>query len=86
MPEISRFLGVVIAMFYNDHAPPHCHARYGDLEIRVDITTGQVLSGSFPKNVESLVLEWVGLRRSELMINWALAGKRKPLIKVAPLE
>ena len=37
MPEISRFLGIVIAMFYNDHAPPHFHAMYGELEIRVDI-------------------------------------------------
>ena len=54
--------------------------------IRVDIQTGQVLSGSFPKSSESLVLEWVGLHRSELMINWELAGKRKPLLKGAPLE
>ena len=73
-------------MFYNDHAPPHFHARYGHLEIRVDIQTGRVLSGSFPKSVESLVLEWVALRRSELMINWEFASKRKPLRKVAPLE
>ena len=86
MPEISRFLGIVIAMFYNDHAPPHFHARYGDLEIRVDIQTGQILSGSFPKRAESLVLEWLGLHRSELMIDWELASKRKHLLKVAPLE
>ena len=86
MPEISRFLGIVIAMFYNDHAPPHFHARYGDLEIRVDIQSGQILSGSFPRRAESLVLEWLGLHRSELMINWELAGNRKPLLKVPPLE
>ena len=86
MPEISRFLGIVIAMFYNDHAPPHFHARYGELEVRVDIQTGQILSGSFPKRAESLVLEWLGLHRAELMINWDLAGNRKPLLKVAPLE
>ncbi len=48
MPEISRFLGIVIAMYYNDHAPPHFHAHYGDSEIRVEINTGEIMSGVFP--------------------------------------
>jgi hypothetical protein len=47
MPEISRFLGIIIAMYYNDHAPPHFHARYGENEIRVEIDTGSIMSGSF---------------------------------------
>jgi hypothetical protein len=86
MPEISRFLGIVIAMFYNDHAPPHFHARYGRAEIRVDIQTGVILSGAFPQRAQSLVLEWHALHRDELVENWNLAGARKPLRKIAPLE
>lgn len=86
MPEISRFLGIVIAMFYNDHGPPHFHARYGDSEIRVNIETGQIMSGAFPKRAEGLVMEWLELHRTELMQDWKLAGERKPLKKIAPLE
>ncbi len=52
MPEISRFLGIVIAMYYNDHAPPHFHAGYGSSEIRVNIDTGEILSGSFPRRAQ----------------------------------
>ncbi len=48
MPEISRFLGFVIEMYYNDHAPAHFHAKYGDNDIRVAIESGEILSGSFP--------------------------------------
>jgi len=57
MPEISRFLGIVIAMYYNDHAPPHFHAKYGDFEIRVEIESGVIMSGKFPARAENLVLE-----------------------------
>ena len=52
MPEISRFLGIVIAMYYNDHVPPHFQARYGGSEIRVNIDTGEILSGSFPRRAQ----------------------------------
>jgi len=86
MPEISRFLGIVIAMYYNDHAPPHFHARYGDREIRVAIENGDILSGAFPKRAQQLVLEWLDLHRDELMQDWKLAEQRKPLRKIEPLE
>jgi hypothetical protein len=86
MPEISRFLGIVIAMYYNDHAPPHFHARYGDREIRVAIESGNILSGAFPKRAQQLVLEWLDLHRDELMQDWELAEQRKPLRKIEPLE
>ncbi len=56
MPEISRFLGIVIGMFYRDHVPPHFHAAYGEYEITVDIETG-VVHGRFPKRALRLVLE-----------------------------
>jgi len=86
MPEISRFLGIVIAMYYNDHAPAHFHARYGCREIRVDIQTGEILSGEFPTRAQNLVLEWLELHRNELMDDWSLAESRKPLNKIEPLE
>ena len=57
MPEISRFLGIVIAMFYSDHAPPHFHARYGAHEVIVCIDDGAV-EGYFPRRALGLLLEW----------------------------
>jgi len=48
LPEISRFLGIIIAMYYNDHAPPHFHARYGDFEAVIAIDTGEVVEGRLP--------------------------------------
>tara|TARA_R110000868_G_C10507816_1_gene731832 strand:- start:278 stop:538 length:261 start_codon:yes stop_codon:yes gene_type:complete len=86
MPEISRFLGIIIAMYYNDHAPPHFHARYGENEIRVEIDTGSIMSGSFPTRAKNLVLEWLELHRDELSEDWKLAELRKPLKKIEPLE
>ena len=86
MPEISRFLGIVIAMYYNDHAPPHFHARYGDLEIRVNIENGEIMSGKFPRRAQNLVLEWLALHREELISDWCLAEERRLLKKIEPLE
>ena len=86
MPEISRFLGIIIAMYYSDHAPPHFHARYGEDEIRVNIENGEVISGSFPPRAQRLVLEWLELHRDELLEDWILAQDRKPLNKIEPLE
>jgi len=86
MPEISRFFGIVIAMYYNDHVPPHFHARYGRNEIRVNIASGEILSGSFPGRAQNLVLEWLQLHRTELLEDWTLAQKRKILNKIEPLE
>ncbi len=68
MPVISRFLGIVITMLWNDHAPPHFHAKYGEYEITVDILTG-VVRGAFPKRALRLVLEWYELHRDELLVD-----------------
>jgi hypothetical protein len=59
MPEISRFLGIVIAMYYREHGPAHFHAIYGDFEVTVEIETGHV-NGTLPKRAQSHVLEWLG--------------------------
>ena len=86
MLEISRFLGIIIAMYYNDHAPPHFHAKYGGYEIKVSIDTGEVIEGEFPRRAQKLVLEWYTLHRGELSENWTRSIARRPLKKIAPLE
>ena len=86
MPEISRFFGIVIAIYYKDHAPPHFHARYGEHEGRVDIATGRLLSGSLPPRAERLVSEWQQMHRDELIEGWTRASLRQPLMRIPPLE
>ena len=85
MPEISRFLGVVIAMYYRDHAPPHFHAIYGDAEVTVEINSG-VVHGDFPRRALAHVLEWSNLHRQELIEVWNLARASRPLPRIDPLE
>lgn len=85
MPEISRFLGIVIMMNYNEHDPPHFHARYGRQKISVRIADG-VVTGGFPTRALAHVLEWWNLHRAELAENWQMARQRMPLNRIEPLE
>lgn len=85
MPELSRFLGIVIAMYYRDHAPPHFHAIYGDYEATINIATGGV-NGHLPKRALAHVQEWRLLHQSELLNAWSLALAQQPLPKIEPLE
>jgi hypothetical protein len=85
MPEISRFLGIIIAMFYRDHSPAHFHAIYGEYEVTVEIDSG-IINGRFPKRALRLVFEWLELYKDELLGNWRLAEQRRPLNKITPLE
>jgi hypothetical protein len=86
VPEISRFYGIVIAMFHNDHEPPHFHARYGEHKVLVSIEGASVLRGELPPRALGLVLEWARLHREELEEDWALARKNQPLKRIEPLE
>ena len=85
MPVISRFLGIIIAMYWDDHAPPHFHAKYGEYEITVNILTGMV-EGKFPKRALHHVLEWYELHREELIENWELCQKDDAPKSIKPLE
>jgi len=85
MPELSRFLGIVIAMYYRDHGPAHFHAIYGEFEITVEIESGRI-NGDFPKRALTHVLEWKGLHRVELLEAWSLARASRPLPRIDPLE
>ena len=86
MPEISRFFGMRVAMFYNDHAPPHFHVRYGDYRAAVAIEPPALLEGTLPPRALGLVIEWALLHSAELMEDWNRARAQQPLLPVAPLE
>ena len=85
VPEVSRFYGIVITMYYAEHGVPHFHAKYGDYRASVDIDTG-VIRGRFPATATSMVLEWLALHRRELLENWQAAREHRPLQPVPPLE
>jgi hypothetical protein len=85
VPEIARFLGIVIGMFYSEHGVPHFHAVYGDHEVSIEIETRTVY-GHFPPRALRLVLEWTELHSTELVENWQLARGGQPLKRIAPLE
>ena len=85
MPRISSFYGIVIVMYFDDHPPPHFHARYGEHEAQVAIATGDVLHGSLPRSASRLVKEWTELRRGELLDDWQRAERAEPLVSIEPL-
>ena len=85
MPEICRFLGISIYIYYREHPPPHFHAEYGEFEITVEVESN-IVSGRFPRRALGLVLEWCLLRKAELLANWELAERKLPLNPIDPLE
>ena len=85
MPIISRFFGIVIYMYWKDHAPPHFHAKYGDDEIVLEIKSGKV-SGSMSNRAIKMIQEWRELRKDELLKDWELAEQKKALLAIDPLE
>ena len=85
MPEISRFLGIVIGIFYSEHGVAHFHAVYGEHEVSVEVESGRI-HGQFPARALRLVLEWAELHKGELLENWELARQGQPLKQIAPLE
>ncbi|MCP4548581.1 MAG: DUF4160 domain-containing protein [bacterium] len=84
MPTISRFYGIVIFMNYNDHNPPHFHARYQDQEVTVQIEAGLV-QGKMTRRALRMVFEWSEKHQDKLLENWELARARKPLEWISPL-
>jgi Domain of unknown function (DUF4160) len=86
MPVISQFYGIMIRMFYNDHAPPHFHAMYGEYELLISVSPIAILEGKAPGRVRSMVLEWAALHQSELLENWERCRQAEPLSSISPLE
>lgn len=86
MPVISQFYGIIIRMFFNDHAPPHFHAVYRDYELIVGIQPIVVLRGRAPQRVRSMVLEWAVLHQQELLDDWQRCRDADAPQPIAPLE
>lgn len=86
MPQISQFFGIVILMYFNDHAPPHFHATYGEHEAVYTIETMEILRGQLPRRAHGMVVEWATLHRAALRDNWLKARQMVPLERIEPLE
>lgn len=86
MPEISRFFGIVVKMFFDDHNPPHFHVLYGNDEVLIDINTLAVFAGHFPPRALGLVIEWATLHQQDLLDDWHRAQGHEPLVKIDPLK
>ena len=86
MPEICRFFGIVVAMWYGDHAPPHFHVFYAGSIAAFAIEPVRLLKGRLPPRALGLVMEWASLHTDELLADWARAERGEPLQRIAPLE
>ena len=85
MPTISTFYGILIRMFFNDHPPPHFHARYGEFEATIDIGTLAIMEGQLPGRALNLVHEWGMIHREELLDAWRFCRENRPPAKIEPL-
>lgn len=86
MPTISQFFGILIMMYFDDHNPPHFHARYNEFEALIAIENGQILEGELPKTATQLVEFWRKQHREELVANWEKAKNLQLPNTIAPLE
>jgi len=85
MPTISAFYGILIRMYFNDHAPPHFHARYGEFEATVAIETLEIIEGELPSRALILVREWAMMHREELREDWRLCRTNSVPERIDPL-
>jgi hypothetical protein len=85
MPEISRFYGIVVRMYFGDHLPPHFHAAYSGHSAKIDIDALSVIDGRLPPRALGLVLEWAALHQDELREAFRKAAGLEPPPKIDPL-
>ena len=83
MPTIAYFYGIAIQMFYNDHSPPHLHARYGRAKAIVRLSDGEIIAGELPPTAARLVRDWTLARRTDLEENWRRARAHEALERIA---
>ena len=86
MPRLSEFYGIVVYMYWRDHAPPHFHAIYAGEEAQILISDGSILAGSIPRRAANLVKEWAQLHHDELAANWERAQVPESLDSIEPLR
>jgi hypothetical protein len=85
MPELSRFLGIVVLMYFNDHNPPHFHVEYGEYAASITINDLASLEGSLPSRIRGYVIEWASMHQQELMYNWNMIQSTGKSFKIEPL-
>jgi len=86
MPELSRFYGIIIGMYYDAHPPAHFHVQYGEHKAKIQIDTLAVIRGSLPGRALGLVMEWASQHQEELLDRWHAAENHKELLKIQPLS
>ncbi|NLJ08651.1 MAG: DUF4160 domain-containing protein [Sphingobacteriales bacterium] len=86
MPQISRFFGIIICMYFDNHYPPHFHAIYNEYEAEISITSLAIIKGNLPARVLGLVIEWATNNKDELLLNWHRIENNIPPEKIKPLE
>jgi Domain of unknown function (DUF4160) len=86
MPTISIFYGLVIRMYFNDHAPPHFHVEYAEFKATVSIQTLTIATGKAPRRAQMLVLDWTELHQPELLEDWQLCMNKQQPLQIAPLQ
>ncbi len=86
MPTISAFYGILIRMYFDDHAPPHFHAAYGEFEAAIDIHALSVIRGSLPRRALQLALDWAELHQAELAADWELCVAKQAPKLIEPLR
>ena len=85
MPTICMFYGILVKMYWNDHAPPHFHVEYGEYRAQYAIETLELMKGALPRRAHALVLEWATMHRVELMEDWQLCESKQQPKKISPL-
>ena len=86
MPEISRFFGMVIKMYFDEHPPPHFHAEYGEHKAVIDIQSVSLIAGDMPPRALGLVVEWASQYQEQLLDLWNRAADRQALYRIPPLR
>ena len=86
MPVVSSFYGILIYFYFDDHNPPHFHAKYNEFEALIDIESLGIIRGTLPSKAHSLVVEWGTIHKNELMKDWKLAKANKQPTKIEPLK
>lgn len=86
MPTISVFYGIIIQMFWDEHAPPHFHATYGEYKASIDIRALKIKEGTLPRRAAQLVLDWAELHQAELLEDWDLCKAKQRPKEIAPLK
>jgi len=86
MPTISTFYGIIVRMFFADHAPPHFHAEYGEFKAVVGIRELRIIEGRLPRRAAQLVLDWAELHQQELMADWDLCRQQQQPKPISPLQ